>query len=93
MLNPGSSAGPIVRAPQLGLFLAYFEKHCPLESTLRGALERTSYNAQWFDPRTGAWSNAGSGTVQANQWGWLRIPALPSADDWGLKLTARSQAP
>ena len=77
------------RTPERDFFLAYFEKDCPAQSTIRGALARTRYQVQWFDPRTGTWSPAGVGTVQANQWGWITVPTFPSADDWGLKLTAR----
>lgn len=49
-----------------------------------------SYQAEWFDPRTGQWSKAGNGQMRANQWGWIMVPNFPSADDWGLKLTASS---
>jgi hypothetical protein len=81
------------RTPGRDFFLAYFEKDCPARSMIRGALRRTAYQAQWFDPRTGVWSKAGEGNLQANQWGWITVPAFPSADDWGLKLTASSQEP
>ena len=78
------------RTPARDFFLAYFEKDCPARSMIRGALPHASYRAQWFDPRTGQWSKAGDGVLKANQWGWLMAPNFPSADDWGLKLTARS---
>jgi hypothetical protein len=73
-------------------FLAYFEKDCPARSTIRGAWPRSVYRAQWFDPRSGVWSKAGEGTLKANQWGWITVPPFPSAEDWGLKLTAAGQA-
>jgi len=79
------------RTPEQDFFLAYFEKDCPEQSLIRGALANRSYETQWFDPRTGAWSKAGNGTVRANQWGWIRVPPFPSADDWALKLTLAKQ--
>jgi hypothetical protein len=71
-------------------FLAYFEKDCPNRSMIRGALPKATYQAKWFDPRTGQWSKAGNGTLTANVWGWVTLPDFPSNDDWGLKLTAVS---
>jgi hypothetical protein len=79
------------RTPDRNFFLTYFEKDCAGPITIRGALPRTVYQAQWFDPRNGVWSKAGEGTLKANQWGWVRVPPFPSADDWGLKLTAAAQ--
>ena len=55
---------------------------------IRGALPHATYQAEWFDPRTGQWSKAGNGRLQANVWGWIELPDFPSDDDWGLKLTA-----
>lgn len=78
------------RTPARDFFLAYFEKDCPARSMIRGAVPHASYRAQWFDPRTGQWSKAGDGVLKANQWGWIMAPNFPSADDWGLKLTASS---
>jgi hypothetical protein len=75
------------RTPDKSFFLAYFEKDCPDRSMIRGALPQTTYQAEWFDPRTGHWSKAGNGTVKANVWGWIVLPDFPSNDDWGLKLT------
>jgi hypothetical protein len=75
------------RTPAKDLFLAYFEKECPKQSLIRGAVPHASYQAQWFDPRTGQWSKAGNGILKANQWGWITVPDFPSDNDWGLKLT------
>ena len=75
------------RTPEKDFFLAYFEKDCPKQSLIRGALPHASYQAQWFDPRTGQWSKAGNGVLKANQWGWITVPDFPSDNDWGLKLT------
>jgi hypothetical protein len=81
------------RTPDRGFFLVYFEKDCPAGSLVRGAQPQAAYQAQWFDPRTGRWSPASDGPLPANQWGWITVPAFPSADDWGLKLTLRPAAP
>jgi hypothetical protein len=75
------------RTPAEDFFLAYFEKDYPAHGMIRGALPQSNYRAQWFDPRTGQWSQAGNGVLKANQWGWITVPDFPSADDWGLKLT------
>ena len=75
------------RTPARDFFLLYFEKDCADKSMIRGAVPHASYRAEWFDPRTGAWSKAGSGVLTANVWGWINVPAYPSAEDWGLKLT------
>ena len=74
------------RTPARDYFLVYFEKGCPTTSRIRGAQLKATYDAQWFDPRTGRWSQAGDGHVTSNQWGWIDVPAFPSDDDWGLKL-------
>jgi len=68
------------------IFLAYFEKGCP-PSQIRGARLHGAYRAQWFDPRTGTWSDAGGGTVTSNQIGIIMLPAFPGNADWGLRLT------
>lgn len=67
-------------------FLAYFEKDCPAGSIIRGTVPNATYQAQWFDPRTGEWAKVGSGTLTANVWGQITLPAFPSDNDWGLKL-------
>jgi len=71
-------------------FLLYFEKDCP-KATLSGAVPRASYAAQWFNPRTGEWIKAGSGTLTADDSGRIVLPSFPadattSTTDWGLKL-------
>jgi hypothetical protein len=75
------------RTPEKDFFLAYFEKDCPKQSLIRGAVPHANYQAQWFDPRTSQWSKAGNGVLKANQWGWITVPDFPSDNDWGLKLT------
>lgn len=72
------------RTPDKTIFLAYFEKGCP-RSQIRGARLRTAYHAQWFDPRTGAWQDAG--TLQSSAIGIIQLPEFPSDADWALRLT------
>ena len=68
------------------IFLAYFEKGCP-PSQIRGARLWSAYRAQWFDPRTGTWSDAGGGRLDSNEIGIVKVPPFPSGADWGLRLT------
>ncbi|MGO8835937.1 MAG: DUF4038 domain-containing protein [Limisphaerales bacterium] len=74
------------RTPARDFFLAYFEQDYPAHGMIRGARPQATYQAQWFDPRTGEWPKAGDGLLKANVWGWIQLPDFPSADDWGLKL-------
>jgi len=71
------------RTPERDLFMAYFEQGCPV-GTLRGCRHEGVYQAQWFDPRTGEWLDAG--TQQADDLCEIRLPEPPSAEDWALKL-------
>jgi hypothetical protein len=76
-----------MRTDDKKLFKLYFEKD--LKSKLSGALPNTSYFAQWFNPRTGKWSKAGTdGTISSDENGVIALPlALPSSEDWGLSLS------
>jgi len=74
------------RTANKSFFLVYFEKDCPDKTMIRGAMPNATYKAEWFDPRTGQWSKAGTGVLKANVWGWINVPDFPSNDDWGLKL-------
>ena len=67
------------------IFLAYFEKGCPL-SQVRGAKLNSVYHAQWFNPRDGSWLDVGKGKLVANKIGIIELPEFPSDTDWGLKL-------
>jgi len=80
------------RTPDQDVFLAYFEKGCP-RSLVRGAHVVSLYRAQWFDPRTGSWSNVGEGVVKANNIGEIELPDFPSEMDWGLSLVYQGPAP
>jgi hypothetical protein len=75
------------RTPAKDFFLAYFEKDGGNKTMIRGAVPLATYRAEWFDPRTGQWMNAGGGWLKANVWGWITVPDFPSNDDWGLKMT------
>ena len=74
------------RTADKSFFLVYFEKDCPDKTMIRGAMPNATYRAEWFDPRRGQWSKAGTGMLKANVWGWITLPDFPSNDDWGLKL-------
>jgi hypothetical protein len=73
------------------IFLAYFEKGCP-RSQMRGAKVNSAYRAEWFDPRSGTWSDAGTGTINSNQIGILSLPDFPGDTDWGLRLVYKGPA-
>jgi hypothetical protein len=66
-------------------FLIYFERGCPL-AEVRGVRLNSVYAAQWFNPRTGEWTNVGEGTLPSSKIGIIKLPHLPNDMDWGLKL-------
>jgi hypothetical protein len=80
------------RTPDKEIFLLYFEKGCP-RSQLRGAKLLGNYRAQWFDPRNGAWQDVGGGTLRSSIIGIFNLPAFPSDNDWGMRLTYVAQGP
>ena len=65
--------------------MAYFEKGCT-RSTIRAVRPSSTYRAQWFDPRTGKWLDAGDGFAQSNAIGVMALPPFPGDIDWGLRL-------
>jgi len=72
------------------LFLLYFEKDCPA-AKLSGAKAKDRYKAEWFNPRTGEWLDAG--VVTASNEGKVTLPDFPGNKskaeiDWALKLVA-----
>jgi hypothetical protein len=72
------------RTPDKSLFMVYLEADCP-QATVRGALFRRQYAAQWYDRRTGAWLDAG--LLTANVDCELALPPQPDAsEDWAVKL-------
>lgn len=80
------------RTPDRNIFMAYFEKGCP-RSQIRGARLNSAYRAEWFDPRTGAYQDAGSGSLNSSVTGILQLPEFPSDNDWGLRLMYTGPAP
>jgi hypothetical protein len=73
------------RTPERDFFLVYLEKGAP-RARVRGAVPISQYQAQWFDPRHGQWSNVGSGTLASTDTGWIDLPPQPTQEDWGLRL-------
>ncbi len=67
------------------IFMAYFEGGGQ-KSQIRGASLNSTYRAEWFDPKNGKWSDAGSGAVHASHIGIIDVPAFPSESDWALRL-------
>lgn len=59
---------------------------------MRGAKVMSRYRAQWFDPRAGTWSDAGSGEIAADNIGEIELPDFPSDTDWGLGLVYQGPA-
>lgn len=77
----------LMRTDDKQLFKIYFQKQAA-HADVSGAIPNTAYKAQWFDPRSGAWSHAGSGTLTADGEGRIVLPAIPTAhDDWALSLS------
>jgi uncharacterized protein DUF4038/uncharacterized protein DUF5060 len=98
-VSPNKSSGPktnvgwayAARTAERDLLLLYFEKDCPKAVVLQMP-PNTKYAAQWFNPRTGDWLDAGSGDVISDSTGGIDLPHFPgdsakSTNDWGLKLT------
>jgi hypothetical protein len=72
--------------------MIYFEKGCP-RSQVRAARPQSTYRAQWYDTRKGAWLEAGAGWLKSNVLGVIALPEFPSDTDWGLRLTWAGDAP
>jgi hypothetical protein len=67
--------------------MLYFEWGAA-QPTLRDAQRLATYEAWWFDPRTGAWIEAGE--LESDAWREIALPPLPSEEDWALKLKLQS---
>lgn len=81
------------RTPDKNDFLVFYEKGCP-PKTIRGAHLNSRYRAQWFNPRDGTWSDVGdNGELQSNKIGIIHVPALPTDEDWGLRLVYAGAEP
>jgi hypothetical protein len=59
------------------IFMVYFEKGAP-GAELRGMRLNSYYRAQWFDPRTGTWSNVGDGRLKSDRVGVIELPHFPT---------------
>ena len=101
LLSPGRTGKPksclgwayCARTEGKDLFLLYFEKDCP-RAELSGAAPGKAYDAQWFNPRTGQWTQATGSPLPADAGGQIALPKFPggkdaSANDWALKLRLR----
>ena len=76
------------RTGNKNIFLLYFEKGCP-KALLSGAIAGAKYQARWFDPRRGDWTDAG--VLTADSAGKISLPNFPdnsgvSQIDWAMKL-------
>jgi hypothetical protein len=72
------------RSPRDDWFLIYREKGTP-PTWLRSIPRERSYQARWFNPRTGEWSDAG--LLKPNTQHRIALPKPPTDDDWALSLT------
>ena len=80
------------RTPERDFFLVYLEKGVP-QVRVRGAVSDAQYQAQWFNPRNGEWSDVGSGRVTSTPAGWIDLPPQPAGEDWGLRLVLKKTTP
>ena len=62
------------------VYVAYFYNTTTKTGTLKN-MDSTSYTAQWFNPRTAAYTSIGTITPSGGQW---TIPAKPDSNDWVL---------
>ena len=80
----------MMRTADKTLAFIYFENKA-VRQTISGMTATTAYKAQWFNPRTGAWSDVGTGILTSDAAGRMTTPNFPNnvavADsDWALKL-------
>ena len=68
----------------------YFENKCN-QATVNNLQPSKTYKAQWFNPRTGAWTSAGTLTTDGS--GKVKLPKFPGGktqtlnnEDWAIKL-------
>lgn len=74
------------RTPERDLFMLYCEPGAA-QPRLRGGLPNRTYDAWWFDPRTGDWIDAGP--LTSDPWCRIPLPPLPSPEDWATKVKLR----
>ena len=95
LVSPNKSGLPLAyegwafcaRTPARDLFLIYFEKGNE-PGYLRGTRHDAAYAATWFDPRQGQWIDAGE--WRSDELECIDLPALPTDDDWALKLKLKT---
>jgi hypothetical protein len=82
----------MLRREDKTIALLYFENACR-QARIINMLQETSYNAQWFNTRTGEWIDARSGNLTSDQDGTIRLPLFPNGsnitsenEDWAMKL-------
>jgi hypothetical protein len=85
----------MMRTKDKALAVIYFENKCN-KATVNNMKPDAKYEAQWFNPRTGEWSDIGSGTLTANSTGKIALPNFPGDKtatslnkDWAVKLVLR----
>jgi hypothetical protein len=85
----------MMRTPDKALAMLYFEDSCK-KPALKNMAPDAPYAAEWFNPRTGEWSSAGTGLLRADHSGKLQLPDFPGGlkttredEDWALKLVLR----
>lgn len=80
----------MMRTPDKDLAMLYFENSCE-KPLISGMVPGATYQAQWFNPRNGEWSDMSEGVMLSGKNGTLQLPSFPSGkdisqDDWALKL-------
>lgn len=80
----------MMRTPDAGLIMVYFEKDCPVAG-IKHLRPHMEYYVQWFNPRTGKWPVADEGALKVDKDGIVQLPDFPgnfrvSDTDWALKL-------
>ncbi|MFC1715501.1 DUF4038 domain-containing protein [Candidatus Poribacteria bacterium] len=92
--TPGASPSGLegwvymMRTTDRTLALLYFEQGCD-RVTVSNMKPETEYRGQWFNPRTGEWTD--SGLLKTDGRGTIQLPSFPgtqgkSTTDWALKL-------
>ncbi len=81
----------MLKSPDNSIVLLFFENKAKRQ-TIRNLTPGAVYNAQWYNTRTGEWTNILDGKLQADQHGKISMPAFPSGkdiseNDWAAKLT------
>ncbi len=84
-LNNLDGRAHMLRTPDKKLCYLYFEGKCN-KATVSGLLANQSYEAKWYNPRTGEWSDIGNGSLTANGSGVVTMPDFPG----GLTQTAKN---